>query len=111
MNPDYALRRLLALTYCPSHLLYMTGGELQDNRRAPCIDFLRDSPEDINGKMVCRRLAEARDQLGTESLPDLTARLTAQLDEQIAAKRAREGRPVKDRRQLGRETKGRRKGD
>lgn len=49
------LRKLLALTYAGAGL-YADDGELQDNRKLPQIDFLRDSIDDITWKMEQRAL-------------------------------------------------------
>ena len=48
---ERALRQLLALWYSGPGLLYTDDGELQDNSKHPCIDFLRDSPETLAEKM------------------------------------------------------------
>lgn len=50
---ERALRVMLAYAYGGA-LLYRDDGELQDNRTLPCIDFRRDSVEDIEAKMIER---------------------------------------------------------
>lgn len=44
------LRRMLCIAYAGSKF-YGDDGELQDNREFPCIDFKRDSVDDIDRKM------------------------------------------------------------
>lgn len=34
--------------------LYRDDGELQDNTALPCIDFLRDTPQEIQAKLIKR---------------------------------------------------------
>lgn len=47
---EVKLRRMLAFAYTGA-ALYIDGGELQDNREEPFIDFLRDDPDEIRHKM------------------------------------------------------------
>lgn len=47
------LRRMLCIAHA-GHAAYMDDGEAQDNRSHPCIDFLRDSPDDIEKKLFQR---------------------------------------------------------
>ena len=49
-DDEITLRELLAYAYAGASL-YADDGELQDSRRIPFIDFLRDSPDDIAAKM------------------------------------------------------------
>jgi len=48
------LRVLLACSYCSRSSLLYTDGELQDNRMFPFIDFKRDTPEEVQAKMLKR---------------------------------------------------------
>lgn len=57
-HDEMLLRRMLACAYCPPTLLYSADGELQDNRSQPCIDFKRDTPQEIHVKMGERQHAE-----------------------------------------------------
>lgn len=52
------LRRLLCLSYAKRP--YLDDGELQDCEHNPCIDFLRDSPDEIYTKMVARMHRECQ---------------------------------------------------
>ena len=63
-DDEITLRELLAYAYAGASL-YADDGELQDSRRAPFIDFLRDSPDDIAAKMRQRGKA-ALDAAGGE---------------------------------------------
>lgn len=63
-DDEITLRELLAYAYAGASL-YTDDGELQDSRRAPFIDFLRDSPDDIAAKMRKRGKA-ALDAAGGE---------------------------------------------
>lgn len=63
-DDEITLRELLAYAYAGASL-YADDGELQDSRRAPFIDFLRDSPDDIAAKMR-RRGKAALDAAGGE---------------------------------------------
>lgn len=49
------LRRMLCAAHA-GHLAYMDDGEAQDNREFPLIDFLRDSPPEIQDKLHRRAL-------------------------------------------------------
>jgi hypothetical protein len=51
------LRQMLAFAYC-GYRLYPDDGELQDNTEHPCIDFKRDSVDDIQHKIQQRVLAQ-----------------------------------------------------
>ena len=55
------LRRLLALIYAnqnqTAHLLYADDGEMQDNTMHPCIDFMQDTPAEIQMKIMERNVA------------------------------------------------------
>ncbi len=53
LNSELKLRRLLAVCYAGS-ALYKDGGELYDNRESPYIDFLRDTVDKIEDKMLKR---------------------------------------------------------
>ena len=62
-RPEKVLRRLLAFRFGGA-LLYADDGELQDNAARPCIDFKRDSVDQIEEKMGERcRLALTPDQI------------------------------------------------
>jgi hypothetical protein len=63
-DDEITLRELLAYAYAGASL-YTDDGELQDSRRHPFIDFLRDSPDDIAAKMRQRGKA-ALDAAGGE---------------------------------------------
>lgn len=63
-DDEITLRELLAYAYAGASL-YADDGELQDSRRIPFIDFLRDSPDDIAAKMR-RRGKAALDAAGGE---------------------------------------------
>lgn len=52
---EFVLRRLLAMRFSGASL-YVDDGELQDNYEAPSIDFLRDSPTEIERKIYQRHL-------------------------------------------------------
>lgn len=47
------IRKMLCVAYAGA-TAYMDDGEAQDNRANPCIDFLRDSPDEIRRKMRAR---------------------------------------------------------
>ena len=64
-NENTTLRTLLATCYAKSSL-YHDGGELQDNRTRPFIDFKRDSLEEIQWKML-ERVRIACEELGNEN--------------------------------------------
>lgn len=53
---DVRLRTLLAMKVC-GPLLYADDGELQDNTARPTIDFLRDTPQQIEEKLYARGVA------------------------------------------------------
>ena len=50
MTDEHKLRRMLAYRIA-GHLGYYDDGELQDNSQHPSIDFLRDTPDDIERKL------------------------------------------------------------
>lgn len=56
------IRRMFCATYASNSSPYMDDGEAQDNSMHPCIDFLRDSPEQIQSKMVERAIAKHKEQ-------------------------------------------------
>lgn len=71
VRTDYLLRRLLAIRIA-GPLGYFDDGELQDNSRLPHIDFLRDSPKDIELKLA-ERAARVEPNLtsrGKTRMPD-----------------------------------------
>jgi hypothetical protein len=53
---NFALRELLARQYS-GYYLYADDGQLQDNRVRPYIDFLKDTPSEIEEKMTERGVA------------------------------------------------------
>lgn len=64
------IRRMFCVTYASDSSPYMDDGEAQDNSRHPCIDFLRDSPEQIQSKMVERAIAKHKAQQEQPVLSD-----------------------------------------
>ena len=62
------LRSLLAASYAGA-MLYNDDGELQDNREQPFIDFLRDSPDEIERKMSERGLNSMNRALASQPEP------------------------------------------
>lgn len=53
-SENFKLREMLAHLYAAPHALYSDDGELQDNNVNPCIDFKRDSVDEIKTKMQQR---------------------------------------------------------
>ena len=51
---EILLRRLLAFRVTSPALLYTDDGELSDASARPLIDFLRDSPQEIQAKLIER---------------------------------------------------------
>jgi hypothetical protein len=64
------IRRMFCVTYASDSSPYMDDGEAQDNSMFPCIDFLRDSPEQIQSKMVERAIAKHKAQQEQPVLSD-----------------------------------------
>ena len=62
------LRRMLGILYA-GPLAYTDDGELQDNRTTPFIDFMKDTPQEIQAKMRERSLKGAGRVQATEVLP------------------------------------------
>ena len=60
------IRRMFCATYASDSSPYMDDGEAQDNSMHPCIDFLRDSPEQIRSKMIERAIAKHKEQPAQE---------------------------------------------
>lgn len=64
------IRRMFCATYASNSSPYMDDGEAQDNSMHPCIDFLRDSPEQIQSKMVERAIAKHKEQHEQPTIKD-----------------------------------------
>lgn len=60
------LRKILCVTYAGAYA-YMDDGEAQDSRANPTIDFMRDTPAEIQQKMQQRSLAQQ-----PQARPDFT---------------------------------------
>lgn len=56
---EIELRKLLCVTYAGG-AAYMDDGEAQDSRALPVIDFLRDTPAEIQNKMQQRSIKQAQ---------------------------------------------------
>lgn len=66
---ELMLRRLLAGQVAGA-LLYADDGELQDTTNFPYIDFLRDSPEEIQRKLLARTLREFKQTFAVSTKPE-----------------------------------------
>lgn len=67
------LRKILCVTYAGAYA-YMDDGEAQDSRANPTIDFMRDTPAEIQQKMQQRSLAQQ-----PQARPDFTDEWTGYL--------------------------------
>ena len=82
------IRRMFCVTYASTSSPYMDDGEAQDNSMRPYIDFLRDSPEEIQSKMTERAIAKHKAQ--QEQPASVDAYVGAREDAAIWKKRALE---------------------
>jgi len=65
LNENYELRLMVAVAYSGCSRLYMGGCETQDKSALPFIDYLRDTPFEIRGKVRARVVkAQAEDAKG-----------------------------------------------
>jgi len=73
------IRRLLCVAYAGA-AAYMDDGEAQDNRTAPFIDFLRDSPAEIQRKMTERTRKAAVEADRDNHLADVRKMVPSDVD-------------------------------
>lgn len=63
------LRKLMCVKTSQSH--YMDDGELQDNSEFPVIDFLRDTPEQIESAWKTRMIKKLEAQTPAQPMPTM----------------------------------------
>lgn len=70
---NLALRRMLCVAHAGA-AAYMDDGEAQDSRELPIIDFLRDTPDEIQDKLQRRALKKLAMTQATDNLLEDAAR-------------------------------------